>query len=1472
MRMSTKLRYDIAAGVTGKENEEDLHLSSRRDSVNEENTSMNKPEVPKLSMEPQQMKRKKKGGGYNLRKSLAWNRAFFTEEGVLDPSELSLISGNIGKSRGEMLSVIDEDRRESLVGESEDLTALEENLFKEPPASTIKEDRKSAGSSLPKKVASAGVNRNVASTSAVSVLILAWAADVLLLFLTFSCQLKVGSNETNSSHVEHVLLRLSERCFQLKMLTEVDLNAVVVHDLLLHLHILLIKLYNTVGEPANVSTTKAATKELSVSKIPIRKPDPSAHPATIISTIPGVSNLKRNQNVQPAVSVQRNIGPKSSSKNSTSARSNARSGSQPSRSVVVKSSVQQVRRNVASSALEIHSSTNSQHSLITKANDASKINRGPALPASGYSSNNDDGNSNKIATSFPPKAPCSGANMQHLQLQTAKPSGLRMPSPSLGFFNQSKTSSAHSLLQRSNKACNVPKSNIPNLRKFDASNVIHESPVPVPAKIPDIVSGMTTSANLRVSSSVTGSSCPSNLNSGSLEKTKSNLHGNATRKVELNVPSNSNSFDIVNSEQSLHICNDIDQSLKTADRRTNEKISHAVDNELQCSDNRLLLRSAPSDQFMKDEAKERVSNICPMNIELIGSKLENDYITPQLQLAVQVQGVFETKDMIDNKCEEGKMCSASIKDHSASSQSQSGDANGTVLESQSGEANVYSIKGTSKQHDDLLSCAHDVNEEMMKQDEETMPSTLQVDQIKSETQSPSINNNSFSRECRSSELQKCTRTKIANSSPEGKECVAGVDNFCTKSEAQKADVSQSVGMGKAVLGSSALDNMVVDVNETVIDANGSELKSSGAVYSKQLTQHDSGFDMAVEHSHDDTKSGLMDPDFRCDIKPHNQTTSGMSQMLDKYQKSGVVTNGNTKVPNVEHELVEYKQCNLSIKNYRSDSELQPGDDINYCQQNISIVHKNQLNYTHVVNTLSTEGNQIQEAYDELLFEECMPFEKSRESNSSEVVDVCLDAKSCFGREPESPHALCQHEYVKQTNEEVAVVGDTFKHSLVEDAQMLVLDGSLSVDSCNCNFTSSKVKGKSSVDVDDVHFSDPVAAQASLDAHGLCLGGTLIVNNCSSEEPEERNVCGSVMDVVLHQFDACVNEVSSVVCIQAATAVKDDGVDEDPKAEYPSEEGKMSGSVEIEPSVKNLECYTDTKFRHDDDELTWSLTCGVSLNMNEGQNSLTANTCDSHTFCLQNKESMFSVEANQSVSGIENIEVDILKSDTFAEEASISQNNESSTGEMQLELDDKYVTDDVTMSLTGSVFQDVNADSMKIDILPEEVSIVQSDGRAIVEMQHESEVATISLTGSVLPEVNVNSMTSDVSPKEAETIISQKNSSPNNEIHHELDDVIEDKDTTKLLNKSGNDKKQDNLVIKPPPHAIPFSDEWLAAFEAAGEEILTMKRGAVQHSPPDKTQNEPGPWSPVREAKEQSKELGHMTVQNLPTTSLHPVPN
>lgn len=53
-----------------------------RGSMNKENSNVNKIEEKKFSLQPQQMKRKKKGG-YNLRKSLAWDRAFFEEEGYI---------------------------------------------------------------------------------------------------------------------------------------------------------------------------------------------------------------------------------------------------------------------------------------------------------------------------------------------------------------------------------------------------------------------------------------------------------------------------------------------------------------------------------------------------------------------------------------------------------------------------------------------------------------------------------------------------------------------------------------------------------------------------------------------------------------------------------------------------------------------------------------------------------------------------------------------------------------------------------------------------------------------------------------------------------------------------------------------------------------------------------------------------------------------------------------------------------------------------------------------------------------------------------------------------------------------------------------------------------------------------------------------------------------------------------------------
>src|SRR4051812_3856287 len=50
-------------------------------------------------------RRNRNGEGFNLRKILDWNQAFFTEEGVLDPMELSTLARSSKKSSGCPLSV-----------------------------------------------------------------------------------------------------------------------------------------------------------------------------------------------------------------------------------------------------------------------------------------------------------------------------------------------------------------------------------------------------------------------------------------------------------------------------------------------------------------------------------------------------------------------------------------------------------------------------------------------------------------------------------------------------------------------------------------------------------------------------------------------------------------------------------------------------------------------------------------------------------------------------------------------------------------------------------------------------------------------------------------------------------------------------------------------------------------------------------------------------------------------------------------------------------------------------------------------------------------------------------------------------------------------------------------------------------------------------------------------------------------------
>ncbi|TYK25106.1 nuclear pore complex protein NUP62 isoform X2 [Cucumis melo var. makuwa] len=86
------------------------------------------------SSEPEGIRR---NGKYNLRKSLAWDSAFFTSAGFLDPEELTSMIAPVGRNEKRVLPIISEDVQKSsdsistLESEIMPLESIEGNLFED---------------------------------------------------------------------------------------------------------------------------------------------------------------------------------------------------------------------------------------------------------------------------------------------------------------------------------------------------------------------------------------------------------------------------------------------------------------------------------------------------------------------------------------------------------------------------------------------------------------------------------------------------------------------------------------------------------------------------------------------------------------------------------------------------------------------------------------------------------------------------------------------------------------------------------------------------------------------------------------------------------------------------------------------------------------------------------------------------------------------------------------------------------------------------------------------------------------------------------------------------------------------------------------------------------------------------------------------------------------------------------------------
>ncbi|KAK8649442.1 hypothetical protein V6N13_130171 [Hibiscus sabdariffa] len=101
----------------------------------------------KEALESSEEKKPSKNGKYNLRKSLAWDSAFFTSEGFLEPEELSNMLGGNEKGQIQTLPGIQEDVNKSydslttLDSETLTLESLEADLFEDVRASIQKSNK-----------------------------------------------------------------------------------------------------------------------------------------------------------------------------------------------------------------------------------------------------------------------------------------------------------------------------------------------------------------------------------------------------------------------------------------------------------------------------------------------------------------------------------------------------------------------------------------------------------------------------------------------------------------------------------------------------------------------------------------------------------------------------------------------------------------------------------------------------------------------------------------------------------------------------------------------------------------------------------------------------------------------------------------------------------------------------------------------------------------------------------------------------------------------------------------------------------------------------------------------------------------------------------------------------------------------------------------------------------------------------------
>ncbi|XP_010443806.1 PREDICTED: uncharacterized protein LOC104726612 [Camelina sativa] len=564
------------------------------DSVGKENS---KVELPKLSVERQQMKKKKKNAGFNLRKSLAWDRAFSTEEGVLDSSELSKITGTACQIGRDRLSAIQEEYRESTSASkctsvSPGLQALEENLFDDLPVNSKHREKKFVSGILPKYGSPSKAQSSLAPKK-----------------VTSAQELRSGSKRSGCPRPPPS---------------------------------------SSLKRPANVHTTTSRSRELSISKVPTTKSDPISAPNNMKRTTQSPSKPKNSQPTQLKNS-QISLGSGSSSRNTSSIKNKTKS-SLASKPSIPKPSLKPARRNLISKTSEISSVSNSQHSVVGKSNLGPVTTSTVAMLGHGST----DSNVITMGTSLAQSSCNRVGNTQSAVSRLGKPSGLRVPKPSIGYFSQSDSQPSHGAGDKNSQ-----------LARSDVCSASHFSSIPtfkkpqIAEKVPRVNSKAAT-GNFSSSGSTAKFSAQSILPKPSQEKVKVDLK--STQEVESKALCCSLSSQI--NENLQHQCTVQGDTGKLAmddvTYCTSEKISTAKSEEFQSNSAmpHSGCKSNVHDGNMSDDNRDERRKSCCSDKEYCASPLKDSMESPMQGPPCDELTLFDNYSQLKvSNREEEDMCS-----------------------------------------------------------------------------------------------------------------------------------------------------------------------------------------------------------------------------------------------------------------------------------------------------------------------------------------------------------------------------------------------------------------------------------------------------------------------------------------------------------------------------------------------------------------------------------------------------------------------------------------------------------------------------------------------------------------------------------------------------------------------------------------------------------------------------------------------